>query len=170
MFPTLHSCGSTWQTRHRTPAWNSDTIDSCGTESIYWGLWWFSHNLLPASGWMTPSFVGDCLILFSFYSFFKDLIWCGPFLSHYSICYHLASVSCFGFSGHKVCGILPPWPGVDHIPPALEGEVLTTGPPGKSQEPDIRMSKLKQRMCILGWIKYSTFLMPKLQFLPCSIF
>ena len=35
-----------------------------------------------------------------------------------------------------------------HTP--CEGEVLTTGPPGKSQEPDIRMSKLKKRMCILG--------------------
>ena len=28
-------------------------------------------------------------------------------------------------------GILPPWPGIEPVPPALEGEVLTTGPPGK---------------------------------------
>ena len=35
--------------------------------------------------------------------------------------------------GHKACGILTPWPGIEPTPPALEGEVLTTGLPGKSQ-------------------------------------
>ena len=28
--------------------------------------------------------------------------------------------------------IFPPWPGIKPAPPVLEGEVLTTGPPGKS--------------------------------------
>ena len=37
------------------------------------------------------------------------------------------------FFGHKACGILSPWPGIELAPPALEGKVLTTGPPGKSQ-------------------------------------
>ena len=45
------------------------------------------------------------------------------------ICYSIASV---GFFGHMPCGILVPWPGMEPIPPTLEGEVLTTGPPGKS--------------------------------------
>ena len=36
------------------------------------------------------------------------------------------------FFGYKACGILAPQPGTEHAPPALEGEVLTTGPPGKS--------------------------------------
>ena len=36
---------------------------------------------------------------------------------------------CFG---SKACGILAPQPGVEPAPPALEGKVLTTGPPGKS--------------------------------------
>ena len=36
-----------------------------------------------------------------------------------------------GFFGNKWCGILTPWPGIKPTPPALEGEVLTTGPPGK---------------------------------------
>ena len=40
----------------------------------------------------------------------------------------------FWFSGHGGCGILAPQPGIEPIPPALEGEVLTTGPPGKSQK------------------------------------
>ena len=38
----------------------------------------------------------------------------------------------FWFFGLKACGILAPWPGVEPASPALEDEVLTTGPPGKS--------------------------------------
>ena len=34
----------------------------------------------------------------------------------------------------EACGILAPRPGIEPAPPALEGEVLTNGPPGKSQE------------------------------------
>ena len=40
----------------------------------------------------------------------------------------------FWFFGHEACGILAPQPGIEPAPPALEGEVLTTGPPGKSQD------------------------------------
>ena len=29
-------------------------------------------------------------------------------------------------------GTLVPWPGIESLPPALEGGILTTGPPGKS--------------------------------------
>ena len=35
------------------------------------------------------------------------------------------------FFGCKTCEILAPWPGNWTLTPALEGEVLTTGPPGK---------------------------------------
>ena len=35
---------------------------------------------------------------------------------------------------HKACGILVPRPGIKPTPPALEGDALTTGPPGKSQD------------------------------------
>ena len=38
----------------------------------------------------------------------------------------------FWFLGHEACGILAPQPGIKSAPLALEGEVLTTGPPGKS--------------------------------------
>ena len=34
--------------------------------------------------------------------------------------------------GPEACGILAPRPGIEPAPPALEGEVPTTGPPGKS--------------------------------------
>ena len=40
----------------------------------------------------------------------------------------------FWFFGHKACGILALWAGIQPTPPALEDEVLTTGPPG-SPEP-----------------------------------
>ena len=39
-----------------------------------------------------------------------------------------------GFFGHEACGIPAPQPRIKHVPPALEGEVLTTGLPGKSQK------------------------------------
>ena len=39
----------------------------------------------------------------------------------------------FSFFGHKARGILAPQPRIEPAPPALESEVLTTGPPGKSQ-------------------------------------
>ena len=37
------------------------------------------------------------------------------------------------FFGQEICGILAPWPEIEPAHPALEGEVLTTGLPGKSQ-------------------------------------
>ena len=40
---------------------------------------------------------------------------------------------CF-FFGHEVCGILAPWPGIKPTPPVLDGEILTTGLPAKSQD------------------------------------
>ena len=40
----------------------------------------------------------------------------------------------FWFFGHKACGILAPRLGIEPAPPALEGEVLTTGSPGKSHD------------------------------------
>ena len=39
----------------------------------------------------------------------------------------------FWFFGLETCGILAPRPEIEPAPPALEGEVLTTGLPGKSQ-------------------------------------
>ena len=36
----------------------------------------------------------------------------------------------FFFFGHEACGILVPQPGIKPSSPALEDELLTTGPPG----------------------------------------
>ena len=38
----------------------------------------------------------------------------------------------FWFFGCEVYGILVTQPGIEPVPPALEGEALTTGPPGNS--------------------------------------
>ena len=40
----------------------------------------------------------------------------------------------FWFFGLEACGILALWPGIKPTPHVLEGEVLTTGPPGKSPD------------------------------------
>ena len=40
----------------------------------------------------------------------------------------------FWFFSCEALGILAPQPGVEPSPPTLEGEVLTTGLPGKSQD------------------------------------
>ena len=74
--------------------------------------------------------LGFCLLEDFF--FLKDFFDVDDFLSLYCICYSIASVLHFGFFGHEACGILAPQPGIEPAPPALEGEVLTTGPPGKS--------------------------------------
>ena len=52
--------------------------------------------------------------------------------SFYWICYNIASVFMLWFFCPKACWILAPWPGIEPTPPALEGEVSTTEPPGKS--------------------------------------
>ena len=62
-------------------------------------------------------------------TFFKII--CGPFfksllnLLQYCFCFM------FWYFGHEACGILAPPPWISDPPPALEGEVLTTGLPGK---------------------------------------
>ena len=41
---------------------------------------------------------------------------------------------CFVFFYYEACEILATWPGIGPVPSAPEGEVLTSGPPGKSLE------------------------------------
>ena len=45
--------------------------------------------------------------------------------------------------GHEACGILVPQPGIEPEPPALEGEVLTTEPPGKSLQSSLYYNDLE---------------------------
>ena len=69
-------------------------------------------------------------------------------------CFHLV----FGFCGLQAYGILASWPGVEPTPPPFEGEVLTPGPPGKSQDVHIhifffRFSLLTNHRLIWNCIK-----------------
>jgi len=71
---------------------------------------------------------------------------------------------CFMFSyfGHEASGILPPWPELEFTSPALEGEVLTTGQPGKSHSWDfligtvsfsfLNVCVLLSRVCLSSWM------------------
>ena len=52
-------------------------------------------------------------------------------MDHFYSIYCIVSVFCFCFFGHKPCGILTPWSDIEPTPPALEGEVLTSGLPWK---------------------------------------
>ena len=67
--------------------------------------------------------------------FFKDFFfWCGLFLKSLLNLLQYCFCFMFWFFGPKARGILPPRPGIELTPPALEGEVLTTGPPGKPHQ------------------------------------
>ena len=49
------------------------------------------------------------------------------------------------FSCPLTCGILVPWPGIEHASPALEGWFLTTGPPGKSPKDSMNEALIFQK-------------------------
>ena len=53
-------------------------------------------------------------------------------LKVYWMCYNMASVSHLGLLAMRLCEILAPQPRIEPTHLSLEGEVLTTGPPGKS--------------------------------------
>ena len=55
---------------------------------------------------------------------------------------------CFGFLAPKACGILSSLSEVELAHPALEGEVLTTGPPGRSLLSWLRSQVLVAQWCL----------------------
>ena len=63
---------------------------------------------------------------------FKIFFLCGPFLKSIKFVTTIASVLTLGFFGLEACGVLAPQPEREHTPSVLEGQVLTTGLPGKS--------------------------------------
>ena len=76
-----------------------------------------------------PCVITELYLLFIFKIFFL----CGPFLkSLLNLLQYCFCFLCFGFFGCVACGILAPRPGIKLSPPMLEGEVLTSRPPGKS--------------------------------------
>ena len=51
------------------------------------------------------------------------------------------------FFDHETCRILVPWPRIEPTLPALEGKVLTAGPPGESTETLISI-QLREHLCV----------------------
>ena len=60
----------------------------------------------------------------------------------------------FWFFGHKAYGISTPQPGIEPAPPALESEVLTTGPPGKSPHVTLKVISHWKKKVVL--VRYFT--------------
>ena len=82
------------------------------------------------AGWLRNCVVNKTLF-FSPVFFFFFLFDVDHFKSLYWICYNIAPVLCFGF---LVPGHVGSRPRIEPSCPALDGEVLTTGPLGKSQQ------------------------------------
>ena len=75
------------------------------------------------------SFPDDFIYLFDLLLLLFDVgYYCVSFLNllQYYFCFM------FWYFGHEVYAILVPRPGIDPVPPALEGKVPLTGPPWKS--------------------------------------
>ena len=68
-----------------------------------------------------------------FYRIFKSLFWIVTILFLFNL----------GLFGHEACGISSPQTGIKPIPFALEGAVLTTGPPGISLFLNILLKHIK---------------------------
>ena len=67
--------------------------------------------------------------LFAFEIFFLMRTIFKVFTEFVTICFCFT----FWFFGHETCGILAPQPGIEPVPLALEGEILTTELQRKSQ-------------------------------------
>ena len=94
----------------------------------------------------------------AFICFFKRYFGCGPFLKSLLNLLQCCFCFMFWFFGLGACGILAPQPGIKPIPPALEGEVLTTGPPGESQKMVYKRHTkehwLSVRVKQIGWTNF----------------
>ena len=75
----------------------------------------------------------------------------------------------FWFFGPKASGILAPWPGIKPTVPALEGEVLTTGPPRKFPQFYFYAAKLEGNLLIWADIGYSLPLTNWFYFCPFDL-
>ena len=91
-----------------------------------------AHTQCPTGGLHTELMAESSALSFFF-------PWCGPFLKFLMnlLQYHLCFM--FWLFGNKACRILAPQQAIKSIPPALEGEVLTAVPPGKSLECCLRI-------------------------------
>ena len=87
-------------------------------------------NSINVSQWESIQFTIHTLIFFLFFRWV--VFWCAPFLKPLLNLLQYRFCLLFWFIGHKAGVILALWPGIEVTPPALEGEVLTTGLPETS--------------------------------------
>ena len=107
------------------PEWYSSGELSSKTEAV--NVRATNEHLLGVRG----STSDQNFVFFLIYIYF----WCEPFLKSFiEFVTILLLFYVLVFWLRVACGILAPWPGIEPVPPALEGEVLTTGPPGKSPD------------------------------------
>ena len=66
-------------------------------------------------------------------------------MDHFEVFIEFVLFICLLF-GHETCGILAPQSGIEPAPCALEDELLTTGPPGKSL---ILLFSMYHLLCVL---------------------
>ena len=121
-----------------------------------------SWPFLPPPTSATPSQCNHKPVLF-----FKDF-WCRPFFLCRSFLKSLLNLLqycfffflCFVFFGEEACGILTPQSGTEPASPALEGEVLTTGPPGRSLFlKDVIISSFTDLLLIHNICKFKAYIM-----------
>ena len=125
-----HRCwGKSEEGAGSVPSWGlqchrGSLSSSCSGPQSRWEPW----PRVSLSPWFSVSWVIWKHVFFFYYYFFdvdhlKSLYW---------ICCNIASILWFGFLGREAWGILAPQLGIKPTPSALEGEVLTSGPQGKS--------------------------------------
>ena len=77
--------------------------------------------------------ISHCWFNLSLNIIFFRFFLCGPFFKVFiAFVTILLLFYVLVFFGPEACGILAPGPGIEPVLPALEPEVLTTGPPGES--------------------------------------
>ena len=88
-----------------------------------------THSYFKSFTFLIPFYF---TLLFFFNNLFLKIFLCAPFLKSIEFVTILPLLFTFWSFGQKACGILAPPRESEPTPPALEGEVPTTGPQGKS--------------------------------------
>ena len=128
-----------WQEQGKTPGAGREEDDKNNIYRLY-----CSAQAGPTTTTQSP----PCLLVHSespmppgplYVLFKKRPFGCGAFLK--PLLNLLQCCFCFQlwFFGQKACGILASQPGMEPATPALKGEILTTGPQGKSHLYDFRL-------------------------------
>ena len=142
---TEHSLKQSWLTEHWFPHSRDPTRHLFSSAQLCTSVIIWTQNI-----WGNNSGVGKIMmhpIILSFgdlectpISSLKDFLKCGPFFKVFTepvIIVLLFFMYFVLLGGQGACGILVPPLATESVPPTLEGDVLTAGPPGKDHTPSI---------------------------------